>query len=421
MKIVIQNGRVIDPANQLDKIADISIEHGMISQIGTDSNTNADITINANDKWIIPGLVDSCCRPHLQHPHGSTLQEEAKAALTAGFTALCIPPDGDLIIDTSANVSRLKQQGEKHLPHLYPIGALTKQLMGESMTDMSALAASGCIALSQAMHPVKDLSILRHCYDYAASFGLLVVIQPLEPSLARGGVVHEGIVSTQLGFQGIPTIAETIAIEQHLQLIKDSGVKAHFTCLSSSDAVAQIREAKSQGLPVSADCAMHSLHLTEMDVTNFNAHCHVYPPLRSLQDKAGLLAGVKDGTLDAICSDHRPLDSVAKLAPFSDTVPGMSSIDTFLALGLQLVKEHGLPIQTLISAITQNPANIFGLPSGTLTVGSPADLCIFDPNRLFEVTPGSLQSSGKNSAFIGRTLAGQAIMTLINGNVVHEI
>ncbi len=383
-------------------------------------STKADIIIDANNKWIFPGLVDSCCRPHLQHPHGSTLQEEAKAALTAGFTTLCIPPDGDLIIDRPANVNRLKQQGERHLPHLYPIGALTKQLMGESMTDMSALAASGCIALSQAMHPVKDLSILRHCYDYAASFGLLIVIQPLEPSLARNGVIHEGLVSTQLGFQGIPTIAETIAIQQHLQLIKETGVKAHFTCLSSADAVAQIRQAKAQGLPISADCAMHSLHLSEMDVINFNAYCHVYPPLRSLEDKAGLLAGVIDGTLDAICSDHRPLDSVAKLAPFSDTVPGMSTIDTFLALGLKLVNEEGLPIQTFIRAITQNPAQIFNLSSGTLTVGSRADLCIFDPNRAYEVTPDTLQSSGKNSPFIGETFSGQTVMTLIDGNIVYE-
>lgn len=420
MKIVIQNGRVIDPANQLDKITNISIEHGKISQIGTDIHTNADTVIDANNQWILPGLVDSCCRPHLQHPHGSTLQEEAKAALTAGFTTLCIPPDGDLIIDRPANVTRLKQQGEKYLPHLYPIGALTKQLAGESMTDMSALATSGCIALSQAMHPVKDLSILRHCYDYAASFGILIVIQPVEPSLARSGVIHEGLISTQLGFQGIPTIAETIAIQQHLQLIKETGVKAHFTCLSSAEAVAQIRQAKLQGLPVSADCAMHSLHLTEMDVINFNAHCHVYPPLRSLEDKAGLLAGIIDGTLDAICSDHRPLDSVAKLAPFSDTVPGMSTIDTFLALGLKLVNDEDLPIQTFIKAITHNPAQIFNLPSGTLTVGSRAELCIFDPKRTYAVTADTLQSSGKNSPFIGKTFAGQTIMTLIDGNVVHE-
>lgn len=420
MKTIIQNGRVIDPINKLDTITDITIENGTISQLGAQKAALADKIIDAKGKWVIPGLVDSQCRPHLQHPHGSTLQEEAKAAVKCGFTSLCIPPDGDLIIDTTANVARLKQQADHDLPHLYPIGALTKHLSGESMTDMSALTANGCIALSQAMHPIKDLSILRHCYEYAASFDLLIVIQPFEPALAKGGIVHEGLISTQLGMQGIPTIAETIAIDQHLQLIEDSGVRAHFTCLSSLKAVEQIRNAKARGLHVTADCTMHALHLTEMNVATFDANFHVYPPLRSEFDRLGLLAGVIDGTLDAICSDHRPLDSVAKLAPFGDTVPGMSTIDTFLALGLWLVEKEGLELQTLLQAITYKPAHIFNLPAGTLSVGAKADITMIDPNRHYQVKDTSFYSSGKNSPYIGRELQGQVIMTLIDGQIVYE-
>jgi dihydroorotase len=420
MKTIIQNGRVIDPSNKIDIMTDITIENGTISQFGTQKGALADKVIDAKGKWVIPGLVDSQCRPHLQHPHGSTLQEEAKAAVKCGFTSLCIPPDGDLIIDTSANVARLKQQADHLLPHLYPIGALTKHLSGESMTDMSALITSGCVALSQAMHPIKDLSILRHCYEYAASFNLLIVIQPFDAALAKGGIVHEGLVSTQLGMQGIPTIAETIAINQHLQLIEDSGVRAHFTCLSSAKAIEQIRVAKAQGLQVTADCTMHALHLTEMKVTTFDANYHVYPPLRSEADRLGLLAGVKDGTLDAICSDHRPLDSVAKLAPFGDTVPGMSTIDTFIALGLRLVDKEELDLHTLLKAITCNPAHIFNLPAGSLKVGTSADITIIDPHRQFQIADNSLYSSGKNSPYNDWELPNQVMMTLIDGKIVHE-
>lgn len=420
MKTIIQNGRVIDTATERDTITDITIENGTISHIGAQKGALADKIIDATGKWVIPGLVDSQCRPHLQHPHGSTLQEEAKAAAKCGFTSLCIPPDGDLIIDTPANVARLKQQADHFLPHIYPIGALTKHLNGESMTDMSALIASGCVALSQAMHPIKDLSILRHCYDYAASFNLLIIIQPQEPALAKEGIIHEGVISMQLGMQGIPTIAETIAIEQHLQLIEDSGVRAHFTCLSSAKAVEQIRAAKAKGSKVTADCAMHSLHLTEMAVASFDSNYHVYPPLRSEADRQGLLAGIIDGTLDAICSDHRPLDSVAKLAPFGDTVPGMSTTDTFFALGLRLVNEQGLTMQTLLKAITWHSAKIFNLPAGTLAVGAKADIAIIDPERQYLVNESSLYSSGKNSPFKDWELTGQVMMTLIDGNIVHE-
>ncbi len=420
MKTIIQNGRVIDPGNTLDTMTDITIENGSISQLSPKKGALADKIIDAKGKWVIPGLVDSQCRPHLQHPHGSTLQEEAKAAVKCGFTSLCIPPDGDLIIDTTANVARLKQQADHFLPHLYPIGALTKHLGGESMTDMSALIGSGCVALSQAMHPMKDLSILRHCYEYAASFNLLIVIQPFDAALTKGGIIHEGLISTQLGMQGIPTIAETIAIDQHLQLIEDSGVKAHFTCLSSAKAVEQIRVAKARGLPITADCTMHALHLTEMNVTTFDANYHVYPPLRSEVDRLGLLAGVKDGTLNAICSDHRPLDNVAKLAPFGDTEPGMSTIDTFLALGLRLVEKEGLDLQTLLKAITCQPAHIFNLPAGTLSVGAKADIVIIDPNRQYQVTDNSLYSSGKNSPYKDWELPNQVMMTFIDGKIVHE-
>jgi dihydroorotase len=210
-------------------------------------------------------------------------------------------------------------------------------------------------------------------------------------------------------------------VAQHLALIEDCGVRAHFTCLSSASAVKQIKEAKAQGLEVSADCSMHALHLTEMDIANFDANCHVYPPLRGLHDRQGLLAGLIDGTIDAICTDHRPLDNVAKLAPFGDTIPGMSTIDTFVALGLHLVNHQGLSLNKLIRAITYRPAHLFNLPTGTLSIGSNADICIVDPNRTYHVTDDKFYSSGKNSPFKGWELSGKVVMTLIGGSIVHEV
>lgn len=421
MKIAIKNGRVVDPANHLDSVIDLAIENGKIIQVGTlSSDFSPDKIIDAQHKWVIPGIVDICCRPQMQHPHGTTLQEEAQAALKRGITSLCIPPDGDPIIDNTANASRLIQQSDAMLPAIYPIGALTSQLAGDSIADLTALSQAGCIAFSNAQQPIRDLQILRHCYDYAASFDLLVVIQPQDPWLSKNGVAHEGLVATRLGLSSIPEAAETVAIAQHLLLIEQSNVRAHFTHISSAQGVKLIHKAKARGLKVTADTAMHMLHLSEIDIQNFDANCHLYPPLRSVQDCEGLLQGIIDGTLDAICSDHRPLDSVAKLAPFGDTVPGMSTIDTFLALGLHLVHQQKLSLKRLIEALTHHAAQCFNLPAGTLSVGASADVCIVDPSTYWVVNEHSLLSKGKNNAFKQWELPGVVTQSLIKGQLAYE-
>lgn len=419
MKIVIKNGRIIDPASQLDIVTDLCIEEGRISQIGSSKPFIADKIIDAKDHYVIPGLVDLCARPQLISSQLKALSLEGKAAIARGITSLCIPPDGESIVDTASIATRLRQLGGQSLPHVYPVGALTSQLEGKAIADLTSLADSGCVALTNAQKPIKNLRILRNCYDYAASFDLLVVIQPMDPWLSQDGVVHEGYLAMDLGLPGIPETAETIAIAQHLLLIEQSGVRAHFTCLSTARGVALIREAKAKGLNITADTAMHSLHLKEMDVGVFNANCHLYPPLRSEQDKQGLLAGLKDGTLDAICSDHRPLDSSAKLAPFADTLPGMSTFDTFLSLGLELVQQEKLALMTLIDRLTFQPAKILKLPIGSLSIGQNADICIFNPKKLWSVSEKTLISQGKNNAFLGRSLSGVVTHTFLNGHMVY--
>ena len=262
--------------------------------------------------------------------------------------------------------------------------------------------------------------MLRHCYDYAASFNLTVIVAPQCAMLARGGIAHEGLVATRLGLPGIPVIAETSAIAQHLLLMQETNVRGHFTCLSSFDGVNQIREAKKIGLNISADTAMHHLHLSEMDLVDFNANCHLYPPLRSLRDKEALIEGINDGTIDALCSDHRPLDSIAKLAPFGESIPGLSAIDTFLSLGLHLVEQKKCDLHALLGAITYRAAQMYQIPGGTLSLEADADICIVDPSHYWTVQENTLFSKGKNTPFKGWQLPGIVTHTLLKGQLVYE-
>lgn len=412
MKIAITNGRVIDPAHHLDGLHDIAIENNRITHVGKlPPNFAADKIIDARDRWVIPGLIDLCCRPQLPHPYGSQCAVEAKAALTRGFTTLCIPPDGDPL--TSFRVH------ENGLSTVIPFGSLTAGGEDAAINDLTALASAGCVAFTTGQKPIKDLSLLRHCYEYAASFNLLVIIQPNDPTLSQRGVAHEGMISTRLGLPGISETAETCAIATHLRLIEQTGVRAHFTCLSTRGAVEQLASAKAN-LPVTADVSMHHLYLTEQDLSAFDANCHVYPPLRSIRDRDALLAGVASGVIDAICSDHRPLHAIAKLAPFADTVPGMSTMDVFLSLGIALVKNNFLSASRLIQAIAEQPSRILGLNQGGLTPQQPANICIVDPESPWQVSDESLRSQGKNCPFNGWELPGKVTQVIHQGQCVYE-
>ncbi len=421
MKLLIKNGRVIDPQNQIDKITDIYISDGKIQHIGTAPvGFQADTTIDATSQWVIPGIVDLCNRPHVKHPHGTTLRHEAQVAVKKGMTTLCIPPDGDRIIDHPNDLIRIQHEDESVPPRLYSIAALTKGLCGEKMTDYSLLKAVGCIALSQAQAPLKNKAFLKSCYSYASSLNIPVIIQPQDYDLSHAGYAHDGVVATRLGLPSISYTAETIAIQEHLALIEETQLKAHFTCISSHQAVELLAQAKQKGLNITADVAMHSLLLTEMDLLEFDGNCHLYPPLRSQSDQLGLLHGIQNQTIDAICSDHRPLDSMAKLAPFGETTPGLSAIDSFLSLGLYLVEQGKLDVMTFVRAITANPARIFDLPEGSLSVGRNANICILNPSQYWTVTTETMLSKGKNSPFKDWQIPGQVTHTLINGQIVFS-
>lgn len=424
MRLRISNGRVIDPANAIDSVEDIFIADGRIQAIGdTLQGFTADREIDATGLIVCPGLVDLCAR--LREPgqeHKGTIASETFAAASAGITTLCCPPDTDPVIDTPAVIELIRNRAEAAgYARVVPLGALTEGLAGESLSEMAALKAAGCAGVSNALRPVTNTHVLRCAMEYAATHSLTVFLYPEDPWLRNKGCMHEGAVSTRLGLPAIPESAETAAVARDLMLIEQTGVRAHFCRLSTARAVRMVARARYEGLPVSADVSAHHLYLTEMDVADFNSQCHVTPPLRTQRDRDGLRAGLARGTLAAICSDHQPHEPDAKLAPFSATEPGISSLDTLLPLSLRLVDEDVLTLSEVLACLTHKPAQILGLEAGTLSTGAPADICIFDPQRYWELTESTLLSRGRNTPFMGWEFKGRVTHTVLAGKIVYEL
>jgi dihydroorotase len=423
MGIVIRGGRIIDPANNLDEVADLYIDNGRIAAIGTaPEGFSEDEVIDATGQIVAPGLVDLQAR--LREPgekHKGSIASETAAAAAGGVTTLCFPPDTKPVIDNPAVAAQIAHRAESAgLCRVLPIGALTQGLEGEQLASMQALHTAGCVVMGNARHAITSTLVQRRALEYAATLGLTVFINPEDPWLAADGCVHEGPISTRLGLAGVPECAEVIAIGRDLMLIEQTGIRAHFGQLSSARAVEMIAEARAKGLPVSADVSAHQLYLTEMDVSDYNSLCHVRPPFRSQRDKDGLRSAVSSGVISAICSDHQPHDRDAKLAPFAATEPGISALETLLPLTLRLVDEGVLKLERAIAKLTCQPADILGIDAGRLSVGSPADICIFDPKQHWTVTEETLVSAGKNTPFLGWELSGKVTRTLLAGRTVFS-
>ncbi len=420
MNILIQNGRIIDPANGIDQIGDLQVADGRIME--NRDGFKADTTINATDKIVCPGLVD--LRARLREPgqnHKGTIESETHAAACAGVTTICIPPDTSPIIDTPAVIELIRNRAkEAGYASIIPLGALTHGLDGEHLSNMGALKEAGCAGFSNAQPAVSNSLVMRRALEYAASHEMTVFLHSQDTWLSNGGCVHEGSVSTRLGLPGIPDAAEAAGVARDLVLIRETGVRAHFCGISSIRALQMIELAQKSGLLVSADVAIHHLYLTDMDIGDFNSLCHVLPPLRTERDRKGLVDGVLSSTIQAICSDHQPHDEDAKAAPFEQTEPGISSIETLLPLTLRLAKEHEISISDVISTITNRPAEILGIDTGTLGRGKRADITVFDPEEWWTVTADNLQSAGKNSPFLNWELQGKVAHTIMGGAVVHE-
>ena len=424
-RTLIKNGHLIDPANNIDQLADILIVDGKISAIeAADTVRSDDVsnTIDARNLTVIPGLVDCCARlrePGLEHK--ATIQSETIAATNAGITTLCCPPDTDPVIDEPAVVELINQKAVNAAhSRVVTLGALTTGLNGNQLSEIYALQQAGCVGLSNCRNPIENTLILKRAFTYAATFNTRIFIEPDEHWLSVGGCAHEGNIATRLGLKGIPVSAETIAIARALELVTETGASVHFGRLSSAQSVEMISRAKNEHLAVTADVSAHQLHLTEHDVSSFNSACHVTPPLRSQRDQEALRKAIADGTIDAICSDHQPHDIDAKQAPFASTEAGISALETFLPLCLRLSQQTSLTTTEIIKKITSSPADILGINAGSLSVGENADICIYDESEDWQLTTNTIYSNGKNTPFLGWNFQGKVKRTILNGELLFS-
>jgi dihydroorotase len=417
MKIAVRKGRVIDPASGFDAIADVFIAAGRIVAIGAQpADWHGNREINAGGCIVAPGLVDLAV-----HVKRGTLTTEIAAAAAGGVTSMVCSPDTEPVLDEPGLVDMLRLRAQSfHSTHLYPLGALTKALAGAQLAELSKLAQAGCIGFSQADRAVADTQVLLRAMQYAATFGFPVWLQPEDLHLAHNGVAHEGEVASRLGLGGIPSSAEIVALATHLELARATGVHLHVCRVSTAEAVAMIRTAKMNGIHVTADVAINHLHLIDLDIGHFDSNYRLSPPLRTSRDRDALRAGVIDGTIDAIVSDHTPRPEGAKQLPFAEAAPGATGLETLLSLTLRFAESARLPINEALGRITHHAAGAAGLGAGHITVDAVADLCIFDPGAYRLVTKASLRSAGKNSPFLGYELPGVVRGTITAGHIAYE-
>lgn len=423
MRIQITNGHVVDPANGIDKPTDVFVADGRIAGIGkAPAGFAAEGTIDASGCVVCPGLVDLAAR--LREPgfeYRATLESEMAAAAAGGVTSLACPPDTDPPLDEPGLVEMLKHRARlPEFAHVYPVGALTVGLAGQRLTEMAELAEAGCIAFGQANRVILDTQVLLRAMQYASTFGFPVWLQAQDPYLARNGVAHDGEVAARLGLTGIPVVAETIALATILHLAQETGARLHVTRISSAAGLEMIRAARAAGIAVSCDVAAHHLHLCENDIGYFNPHARLDPPLRAQRDRDALRAGLADGTVDALCSDHTPVDDDGKLAPFDEVEIGATGLELLLPLTLKWAAEAKLPLAKALARVTSDPARILGLDAGTLGVGRAADICVFDPKAPVRITRDRLKSQGKNTPFLGMELDGEVRFTLIEGHLAYS-
>ncbi len=423
MKIHIKGGRLIDPRNNIDAVRDLYIAAGKIVAVGAaPAGFSPNRTIDATDKIVCPGLVDLSAR--LREPgfeYIATLESEMDAAVAGGVTSLACPPDTDPPLDEPGLVEMLKYRARNlNKARVYPIGALTAGLKGVQLTEMAELRDAGCVAFSHADVPLTDNQVLFFAMQYAATFNIPVWLRPQDAALARAGVAHDGQVATRLGLPSIPVCAETAALAIILLLARETGARVHLCRLSSAEGINMVRRARHDGAAVTCDVAVHHLHLSEMDIGYFDPNCHLIPPLRSQRDRDALRKGLADHTVDAVCSDHCPVDDDAKQLPFSESEPGATGLELLLPLTLKWAQEDRVALPTALARITTDAAAILGIDAGHLSVGADADICIFDAERYWKVEPASLLSQGKNTPFSGLELKGRVTHTLVGGQIAHE-
>ncbi len=431
MKILIRGGRIVDPASGRDGEGDVAIDDGRIVGVGRiPAGFEAERTLDATGLVVAPGLVDLGARLREPgHEHAAMLESEMAAAVAGGVTSIVCPPDTEPVLDEPGLVQMLKfRAGSLNLARLYPLGALTRGLGGEALTEMAELSEAGCVGFSHADVALKDTLVLHRALQYAATFGYGVWLRPNDAWLGSG-VAAKGALATRLGLSGVPVLAETIALATICELVRDTGAHVHLCRLSSAAAVEGVRRAKAEGLPITCDVSINQLHLTDIDIGYFNSAMRLTPPLRQQRDRDAIRAAVADGTVDAIVSDHTPVAEDAKNLPFAEAEPGATGLELLLSLTLHWGEAAGLSFPQMLSRVTSAPARLltrvaggqaFAPGLGALVEGGVADLCVFDARAHWTVAPEALRSQGKHTPFAGFELPGRVRWTLVAGAVAFE-
>ena len=419
MKLLIENARLVDPASGRDAPGSLAMAAGRIVEL---DGFTPEQRLDAQGALLIPGLVDLHAR--LRAP-GSALEggidSELRAAVAGGVTSLVCPPDTDPVLDEPGLVDMLRWRCERvGLSQVLPLGALTRGLGGEALAEMGALVAAGCVGLTQGEQATRNTAVLWRALQYAASFGHTVWLRPIDACLG-GGVAAAGPLATRLGLAGVPVMAETVALHTLFELMRATGARVHLQRLSSAAGVALLRQAKAEGLPVTADVSVHSLHLTDTDIGHFDPAARLSPPLRQQRDRDALRAALQEGTLDALVSDHAPIDADAKTLPFAEALPGASSIELLLSLALHWGEQSGLTRAQALAPVTTHAARVLGRQA-SLQPGAPADLVLLDAAARWTVREEALISAGQCTPFAfqrsGLELPGKVLGTWVAGRRV---
>jgi dihydroorotase len=425
-RVALTGGRVIDPASGLDAPLDLFLAEGsLVAMLPPGERPDgfaADQTIALSGQCVAPGLVDLCAR--LREPgfeYRATLESEMQAAVAGGVTRLVCPPDTDPPLDEPGLVEMLKHRARGLAQaHVHPLGALTVGLAGEYLTEMAELTEAGCIGFSQSLRPLVDTQVLFRAMQYASTFDFPVWLYARDPWLGAAGVAHGGPLAGRLGLPAVPVANETIRLLTLFELVRITGVRLHLCRLSSAAGIALLREAKAEGLPVTADVSVHHLHLIDLDIGDYDSNLRVDPPFRSQRDRSAIRAALLDGTIDAICSDHSPVDDDAKQLPFGEAEPGVIGLELLLPLVLKWAVEEKLPMREALARVTQRPSDIMARDAGRLRVGGQADLFVFDPHAPWVVTNDTLKSQGRNTPYLGRELEGRVLATVVEGRLVFR-
>jgi dihydroorotase len=427
MNLLIKNGRVIDPASHTDAQLDVCIANGRVLALSPSDGLPVGFVpeqvIDASGLVVAPGLVDLSAR--LREPgyeYKATLESELLAALAGGVTSLVCPPDTDPVLDEPGLVEMLVHRARTlNQSQVYPLGALTMGLKGQALTEMAELTEAGCVGFSQAEHTIENSNVLMRALQYAQTFGYTVWLRPQDAHLGRGGTAHSGSLASRLGLAGVPVVSETIALHTIFELVRATGARVHLCRISSAAGMDLVRRAKAEGLPVTCDVGAHHIHLTDNDIGFFDPNARLQPPLRSHRDRDAIRAALLDGTVDAVCSDHTPVDDDEKLLPFGEASPGATGLELLLSLVLKWADEvapGASGLSQAVARVTCDAARVAGLAAGQLNVGAAADICIFNPSVRWKVEAAALQSQGKHTPFLGYELPGQVTHTLVAGRLV---